>query len=46
MNELNYKGQYYDENGKEIEEEKYTCPLTGAHFRFNDLCQKLTKIRE
>ena len=46
MEELNYKGQYYDEQGNEIEEEKYTCPTTGAHFWFEDITLKLEKIRE
>lgn len=29
----NYKGMFYDQDN-----EKYTCPHTGAHFRFGDLC--------
>ena len=41
---MNYKGQYYDEKGNEIEEEKYTCPQTGAHFKYTDLILKLEKI--
>ena len=46
MDAFNYKGQYYDDDGKEIEEEKYTCPLTGAHFRFTEICGKLKKIQK
>ena len=42
--DMNYKGQYYDDNGNEIEEEKYTCPTTGTHFKYSDLVLKLEKI--
>jgi hypothetical protein len=44
--DMNYKGQYYDDQGNEVEEEKYTCPMTGAHFRFEDICYKLLKIQK
>ena len=37
----NYKGMFYD-----TENEKYTCPLTGAHFRIGDLCQRLENLRQ
>ena len=44
MIDLNYKGQYYDEEGNEIEEEKYTCPVTGAHFKYDQLYEKMEAI--
>ena len=31
---------FYDQDN-----EKYTCPVTGAHFRKEDLCQRLDRIR-
>lgn len=37
----NYKGIYYN-----TDNEKYTCPVTGAHFRFQDLCSRLEPIRK
>lgn len=36
----NYKGIYAEEDS----EQKYTCPSTGAHFQFNDLCNRLTRV--
>ena len=36
----NYKGIYFN-----TDNEKYTCPVTGAHFRFADLCNRLEPIR-
>jgi hypothetical protein len=36
----NYKGIYFD-----VDTDKYTCPKTGAHFRFDDLCRIMDKIR-
>jgi len=30
----------------DTENEKYTCPLTGAHFRIGDLCQRLENLRQ
>lgn len=36
----NYKGIYAEEDT----EQKYTCPVTGAHFEFNDLCRRMNKI--
>jgi hypothetical protein len=36
----NYKGIYAEEES----EEKYTCPVTGAHFEFNDFCKRLNKV--
>jgi hypothetical protein len=35
---LNYKGIYEEE---ELAENKYTCPKTGAHFNFADMCRRL-----
>lgn len=36
---LNYKGIYAE--NYEDEENKYTCPITGAHFEFNDMCRRI-----
>jgi len=36
----NYKGIYFDD-----ENEKYQCPTTGAHFKFEDLCARMEHIR-
>jgi hypothetical protein len=36
----NYKGIYAEDES----EQKYTCPVTGAHFEFNDVCRRLTKL--
>ena len=36
----NYKGIYFEDDN-----EKYQCPETGAHFRFEDLCRRMEKIR-
>ena len=34
---MNYKGIYFnDEPGQ-----KYTCPETGAHFLYQDMCRRL-----
>lgn len=35
----NYKGIYANDEGQ-----KYQCPETGAHFEFNDLCRRMSKI--
>jgi len=40
VNLNNYKGIYYDDDN-----EKYTCPETGAHFRFEEMHRILDKIR-
>jgi hypothetical protein len=40
VNLNNYKGIYYDDDN-----EKYTCPETGAHFRFEEMYRILDKIR-
>lgn len=37
----NFKGIYFGDKT-----EKYTDPLTGAHFEFNDFCQRLVKLKE
>jgi hypothetical protein len=37
---MNYKGIYHDKV-----EEKYTCPETGAHFKFRQMCALLDRIR-
>ena len=36
----NYKGIYFDDDN-----EKYTCPVTGAHFKFEDLYARIERIR-
>jgi hypothetical protein len=36
----NFKGIYYGDDS-----EKYSCPKTGAHFKFRSLCDILEKIR-
>ena len=36
----NYKGIYAEEES----DQKYTCPVTGAHFEFNDVCRRMAKI--
>ena len=35
---LNYKGIYAENNE---DEQKYTCPVTGAHFEFNEMCKRM-----
>ena len=37
----NFKGIYYGDK-----HEKYQDPVTGCHFQYNDLCKRLTKLRE
>ena len=37
-----YKGIYFnDEEGQ-----KYTCPISGAHFEFNDMCRRVQSIKQ
>ena len=36
---INYKGIYFDDD-----KEKYSCPITGAHFEFQDVCRRLKTI--
>ena len=38
----NYKGIYANEDAGV----KYTCPNTGAHFEFKDLCKRMTRLGE
>jgi len=42
INFANYKGIYAENN----DEKKYTCPITGAHFEFNDVCRRIKKVIE
>lgn len=39
-NLLNYKGIYAEEDPNS----KYTCPVTGAHFEFKDMCRRMTHL--
>ena len=39
-NLLNYKGIYFNDDPNS----KYTCPRTGAHFEFNDMCNRLDQV--
>ena len=39
----NYKGIYAADNDCDV---KYTCPVTGAHFEFKDLCRRINKVYE
>lgn len=36
----NYKGIYADDDAGQ----KYTCPVTGAHFEPRDLCKRIYKV--
>ena len=36
---LNFKGIFF-----ENEHQKYTCPITGAHFEPRDLCRRLNLV--
>lgn len=38
---LNYKGIYFNDD----ENQKYTCPITGAHFEFTDMCRRIKFIQ-
>ena len=38
---VNYKGIYFGDNN-----EKFTDPETGAHFRYKDMCQRLLGAKE
>jgi hypothetical protein len=40
-NMINYKGIYFDEH----DGAGYTCPKTGAHFEFNDMCRRVKSIQ-
>ncbi len=37
---MNYKGIYFNDDPNS----KYTCPKTGAHFEFGDMCDRLAEI--
>ena len=39
-NLLNYKGIYFNDDPNS----KYTCPHTGAHFEFKDMCHRLNDV--
>ena len=39
-NLMNYKGIYFNDDPNN----KYTCPKTGAHFEFNDMCGRLNQV--
>ena len=43
INFANYKGIYAEDD---TADQKYTCPITGAHFEFNDVCRRLHKVIE
>lgn len=43
INFANYKGIYAEDDGAD---QKYTCPVTGAHFEFKDVCRRLLKVIE
>lgn len=43
INFANYKGIYAEESNSD---QKYTCPVTGAHFEFHDVSRRLKKIIE
>ena len=32
------------EETKDNGDARYTCPVTGAHFEFRDLCKRLQKV--
>lgn len=34
----------YDGEVKASVEPRYTCPATGAHFNFHNMCERLMKI--
>ena len=37
---MNYKGIYFNDDPNS----KFTCPETGAHFQFRDMCQRLQQV--
>jgi len=39
---MNYKGIYFNDDPNS----KYTCPITGAHFEFRDMCQRMKKVMQ
>jgi hypothetical protein len=38
---LNYKGIYAAPGSND----KFTCPLTGAHFEFKEMCRRIKKVQ-
>ena len=40
----NFKGYHNQDEHKNEEAERYTCPTTGAHFEFKDFCNRLIKL--
>ena len=36
---MNYKGHFF-----ETDEDQYICPVSGAHFKFDQLCKLLKPI--
>ena len=40
----NFKGYHNQDEHKNEEAERYTCPTTGAHFEFKDFCNRLIKV--
>lgn len=38
---INYKGIYFDDENTQ----KYTCPKTGSHFEFHDMCRRIKKVQ-
>jgi len=38
----NFKGIYFNDDPNR----KYSCPETGAHFEYYDLCKRMTKLKE
>jgi hypothetical protein len=41
---LNYKGNFADD-AKKNGDGRYSCPDTGAHFEFGDMCSKLEILK-
>ncbi len=39
-----YKGHHIEAPNFKIEGESYECPLTGAHFDFDDMAERLSKV--
>lgn len=33
---------YFNDDGNT----KYTCPVTGAHFEFKDMCARMVKVQQ
>lgn len=39
-----YKGNYAGDNEGKSVEVRYSCPQTGAHFKFDNMCEKLDSL--